>query len=99
MSSESSLSPHVTCAESKCLPFGDYVLVDSCSENKTVSENISYSLEIADELIYGRSSNECFGSEEFFYCLHIRYGLPGFQWLHHGRLRSRKKTKQKSSNE
>ena len=66
MSSESSLSPHTTYTESKCLPFGDYGLVVKYLENKTVFENVSYSLEVAEELIYGRSNNEYFESEELF---------------------------------
>ena len=65
MSSKSNLSPHTAYTESKCLPFGEYSLVTR-SKNQTTSENVSYSLEAADTLIYDRSTNEYFESEESF---------------------------------
>ena len=62
MSSETNLSPHTTryYTESKCLPFGEYSLVATYSENQTKSENVSYSLQTANDLTYDRYSNEYF---------------------------------------
>ena len=66
MSSEPALFPHATYSESKCLPFGDYSLVARYSKNVTMSENVSYSFQAADKIIYDMSTNENFESEESF---------------------------------
>ena len=66
MSSESTLSPHTTYSASKCLPFGDYSLVARYSKIQTISENVSYSLQAADLLIYEASTNAYLESEELF---------------------------------
>lgn len=66
MSSEPTLSPHTAYSASKCLPFGDYSLVARYSKIQTISENVSYSLQAADLLIYEASTNAYLESEELF---------------------------------
>merc|ERR1711862_409074 len=66
MSSEPTLSPHTAYSASKCLPFGDYSLVATYSKIQTISENVSYSLQAADLLIYEASTNSHLESEELF---------------------------------
>ena len=65
MSSKINLSPHATCAESTCFQFGEHSLVTRL-DNQTTPENYSYSLEVADALIYDRSTHEYFESEDYF---------------------------------
>ena len=66
MSSDATLAARAEYVESKCLSFGDYVLLVTYDKNDTQADNVTYSFESGGLAIFAGSANGVYESEDFF---------------------------------
>jgi len=66
MSSDAILAASREYVESKCLSFGDYILLVTYDKNDTQNDNVTYSFEAGGITIFDGSTNGFYESEKFF---------------------------------